>query len=332
MEIDIPKTMKAIRFHTYGDPEVLQFEDIPLPSAQAGEVLVRVHAAGVNPGDWQMRSGLAHRKFQIDVPLPYIPGYDVSGIVEAVGPGVTTFQRGDAVYGMTTHGAAYAEYTTADPSHLAFKPVSIDHIQAAGVPMSTFTAWHTLFVRTRVVAGQTVLVNGAAGGVGHFAVQLAKAQGARVIGVASGRNEAFLRELGVDLFIDYTTTPVEQVAHDVDLVIDTVGGENGNRLLSVLKRGGTLIPTTWGHYSTKHAASASLTVEDVVLLLPTTAQLAEISKLIDTGRVRVEVSMVQPLAEAYKAHELSESGHARGKIVLRVVEERSPHYVVRTSL
>jgi NADPH:quinone reductase-like Zn-dependent oxidoreductase len=313
MNIDLPETMKAIRFHTYGGPEVLQLEDVPVPSVQAGEVLVRVYAAGVNPGDWQIRSGLAHRKFGIDVPLPSIPGYDVSGMVEAVGLGVTTFQRGDAVYGMTTHSSAYAQYTTADPSHLALKPASLDHIQAAGVPMSAFTVWHTLFVRTRVVAGQTVLVNGAAGGVGHFAVQLAKVQGARVIGVASGRNEAFLRELGIDLFIDYTITPVEQVARDVDLVIDTVGGENGDRLLSVLKRGGTLIPTTWGHY-------ASLIVEDVVLLLPTTAQLAEIGKLIDTGGVRVEISMVQPLAEAYKAHELSESGHARGKIVLRIME------------
>lgn len=320
MNIDLPKTMKAIRFHTYGGPEVLQLEDVSVPSAQAGEVLVRVHAAGVNPGDWQIRSGLAHRKFGIDVPLPSIPGYDISGRVAVVGRGVTSFQRGDAVYGMTTHSAAYAQYTTADPSHLALKPLSLDHIQAAGVPMSAFTAWHTLFVRTRVVAGQTVLVNGAAGGVGHFAVQLAKGQGAQVIGVASGRNEAFLRELGIDLFIDYTTTPVEQVARDVDLVIDTVGGENGDRLLSVLKRGGTLIPTTWGHYSTERAASASLIIEDVVLLLPTTAQLAEIGKLIDTGRVRVEVSMVQPLAEAYKAHQRSESGHARGKVVLRVME------------
>lgn len=182
----------------------------------------------------------------------------------AVGLGVTTFQKGDAVYGMTTHGAVYAEYAIADADHLAFKPVSLDHIRAAGVPMSAFTAWHTLFVRTRIVVGQTVLVNGAAGGVGHFAVQLAKVQGARVIGVASGGHEAFLRDLGIDLFIDYTTTSVEQVVHDVDLVIDTVGGENEDRLLSVLKRGGMLIPTTWGHYSASRVVSASLLVQDVV--------------------------------------------------------------------
>lgn len=320
MESDFPTTMKAIRFHTYGGPEVLQLEDVPLPDVQAGEVLVRVHAAGVNPGDWQIRSGLAHKKFGIDIPFPSIPGYDISGIVETAGSGVTTFQRGDAVYGMTSQSAAYAEYTAADPAHLALKPVSLDYVQAAGVPMSAFTAWHTLFVRTRVVAGQTVLVNGAAGGVGHFAVQLAKMQGASVIGIASGRNEAFLRELGIDAFIDYTTTPVEQVAHDVDLVVDTVGGENGDRLLAVLRRGGTLIPTTTGHYSAERAAAAALNVQDVALLLPTTAQLTEIARLIDTGHVRVEVSMVQPLARADKAHTLSESGHARGKIVLRVRE------------
>jgi NADPH:quinone reductase-like Zn-dependent oxidoreductase len=320
MDIETTKTMKAIRYHRYGGPEVLRYEEVSQPSVGLGEVLVRVHGAGVNPGDWQIRSGLTSRKFSIEFPLPLIPGYDISGVVEAIGPGVTAFQKGDAVYGMTDNGAAYAEYALASATHLAPKPTSLDYIQAAGVPMSAFTAWHSLFVRTKVKAGQTVLVNGAAGGVGHFAVQMAKIQGARVIGVASARNEAFLRTLGVDQIIDYTTMPVDQAAQNVDLVVDTVGGEGGNRLLSVLKRGGTLIPTTWGNYAAERAAEASLTILDVVLLLPETGQLAAIGQLLDTGRMHVAIETVLSLTEASRAHALSESGHARGKIVLRVVE------------
>lgn len=312
--------MKAIQFSTYGGPEVLQYEDVPRPVAGPGEVLIRIHAAGVNPGDKNIRAGIAKKRFGLSIPLPFIPGNDLSGEVAAVGSDVTMFQKGDLVYGLTTKGATYAEYTTADASELALKPTFMDHIQAAGVPLTALTAWQAFFDHGHLEKGQTVLVNGASGGVGHFAVQFAKMKGARVIGVASGRSAAFLQELGVDQFIDYTTTPVEEAAQNVDLVFDTVGGEHGDRLLDVLRRGGTLVPIFWGEYSAEHAASASVTLQDIAWVHPDAAQLGEIGVLIGTGCVRVIIDTVLPLAEVRKAHELIENGQVRGKIVLRVVK------------
>jgi len=293
--------------------------------AGPGEVLIRVYAAGVNPADWRARAGFPDvpEKFRSaipSIPRPSIPGFDVSGIVEAVGSDVTEFREGDAVYSMVRFphgGKGYAEYTTAPVTDLARKPVTIDHLQAAAVPMAALTAWQMLYLDLE--AGQTVLVNGAAGGVGHFAVQLAKVKGARVIGTASGGHAAFLRELGVDEFIDYTVAPVEQVVHDIDVVFDTVGGEN-NRLLSVLKRGGRFVPVNIGNYSAERASEAGITIgtSHHQALQSSGVQLAEIGKLIDTGQVHVAIDTVVPLAEAHKAHERGEAGHIRGKIVLRV--------------
>ena len=325
--------MKAIQIHAYGGPEVLTYEEVPRPTAGPGEVLLRVVAAGVNPSDWKTRSGFADFPESRRPPRPRLPlilGHDISGIVEAVGPDVTLFEPGDAVYGQTrigealaggtgTYIGAYAEYTTTFVTNLAPKPATIDHLHAAAIPTAALTAWQALFDYGKLEAGQSVLINGAAGGVGHLAVQLAKARGARVIAVASGRHETFLREIGADHFIDYTTTPFEQAAHEVDLVVDAVGARDGDRLLDVIKRGGRLVPVFLGQYSAARAASASVTIS-LCLMRADAAQLSEVSRLIDSGRVRVALETVMPLREARRAHEYGESQHLRGKIVLRVME------------
>lgn len=325
-------TMKAIQIHTYGGPEVLIYEEVLRPTAGPGEVLLRVVAAGVNPSDWKTRTGFADFPESRRPPRPSLPlilGHDISGMVEAVGPDVTTFQPGDVVYGQTrlgealagrggTYVGAYAEYTTTLATNLAPKPVTIDHLHAAAIPTAALTAWQALFDYGKLEAGQSVLINGAGGGVGHLAVQLAKARGARVIGVASGRHETFLREVGVDQFIDYTTTPLEQAVHKVDLVIDTVGAKDGDRLLSVIKQGGKLVPIFLGQYSVARAAEASVTIS-LCLMHANAAQLVEIGKLIDAGHVRVAVDLVVPLQEVRKAHERGERQHQHGKIVLRVI-------------
>ncbi|QBD83805.1 NADP-dependent oxidoreductase [Ktedonosporobacter rubrisoli] len=311
--------MKAIQFYTYGGPDVLLYEDTSRPVPGSGEVLVRIYAAGINPGDWIIRSGLSQNA-GLHIDFPYIPGFDISGVVEEVGAGVTEFQRGEAVYGMTQSGGAYAEYAVAPVGQLARKPSSINHVQAAGVPMSAFTAWRSLFIQAQMKAGQTVLINGAAGGVGHFAVQLAKRAGARVIGVASGRHAEFLLEMGVDQHIDYTNVSVEDVIKNVDLVVDTVGGENGYRLLKALKPGGILVPTVGGTYISRDNGRSDVFVRDVLLTAVTTAQLMKISRLIDAGDLHVIIDATFPLAQARQAHEVLGNQHARGKTILRVRE------------
>jgi NADPH:quinone reductase-like Zn-dependent oxidoreductase len=220
------KSMKAMQIYHFGDIDTLVYEEVVKPVPGPGEVLIRVHAAGVNPTDPQQREGIGV-SYWGPVTFPLIMGADVSGEIVALGPGVSEFALGDEVYGMLRFprpGMADAEYATAPVSDIALKPRSIDHLHAAGFPMSALTAWMALQEYPDLGVGQTVLVNGAAGGVGHFVVQMAKAKGARVIDVASSRNEAFLRSLGTDQLIDYTTTPLSEAAQDVDLVIDAVGG------------------------------------------------------------------------------------------------------------
>jgi NADPH:quinone reductase-like Zn-dependent oxidoreductase len=310
-------TMKAVRIHTYGGPEVLVYEDVARPRVATGEVLLRVHAAGVNPADWKTRNGPA-RPGAI---LPMILGWDVSGIVEALAPDVTEFHEGDAIYGMIRFpqaGATYAEYVAAPVAHLAYKPATIDHIHAAAVPLAGLTAWQALFEKAHLIAGQTVLILGAAGGVGHLAVQLAKSQGAYVIGTTSTRNIEFLHRIGVDQAIDYTTTQLETIAHNVDVVFDTVGGEPRERSLRVIKPGGTQVSIVLGRRSTEQTAT-DVNVKGM-LVQPNAAQLAQIARLIDAGKVQITVDTVLPLADASKAHELSETHRTRGKIVLQVAE------------
>jgi len=310
-------TMMAVRIHSYGGPEVLQYEEVALPQATAGEVLLRVHAVGVNPADWKTRRGPARPGAM----LPMILGWDVSGTVEALGPEVTQFQEGDAVYGMIRFphaGATYAEYVAAPVAHIAHKPATINHIHAAAVPLVGLTAWQALFEKAHVTAGQTVLILGAAGGVGHLAVQIAKAQGAYVFGAASTRNIEFLHSIGVDQAIDYTMTPLENAVGNVDVVFDTVGGETRERSLSVIKQGGTLVSILFGRSSAEQAA-AGVNVQGM-LVHPDAVQLAQIGRLIDAGKMHVTVDTVLPLADARKAHELSETHQTRGKIVLQVAE------------
>ncbi len=309
-------TMQAVRFHSYGNPEVLVLEEVPRPQADAGEVLIRVHAAGVNPIDWKVRAG--HVKDWLPHRLPLIPGWDVSGVVEAVGPGVTAFKVGDAVYGMLDfmRNGAYAEYVAAQSADLAHKPRSIDHVQAAAVPLAALTAWQSLFEVAGLAPWHSVLIHAAAGGVGHFAVQFAKWKGAKVIGTASANNASFLRELGADEVIDYRTTQFEEVVRGVDVVLDPIGGDTQAAFLAGSEKGGILVATL-GISSPETARQHGVRGEGVGVH-PDTAQLTQIAALIDAGDLKPAVTTILPLAEAARAHELSQTGHVRGKIVLQV--------------
>ncbi|WP_328584677.1 NADP-dependent oxidoreductase [Streptomyces sp. NBC_00370] len=331
-------TMRTVRLHAHGGPEVLRYEEAPTPEPGPGEVLVRVHAVGVNPPDWYLRGGLTTMPGETEstVRLPVIPGTDVSGVVEAVAPDVDGFSVGDEVFGLlrfpSFHGSAYAEYVAAPASDLARKPPGIDHVHAAGAPMAGLTAWQFLIDvghdhpspfqehrhrPTALGADTTALVNGAAGGVGHFAVQLAKWQGAHVIAVASGAHESFLRDLGADQFIDYTKNRPEDLAHDVDVVLDTVGGRDSSRFLRTLKHGGAIFPVFPGEYDAEETAKLGVTVSGTQVRSNGT-QLAELGRLLDTGTVRVAIDSTFPLAEARAAHERAARGHIQGKIVLTV--------------
>ncbi|MBT2604161.1 NADP-dependent oxidoreductase [Bacillus sp. ISL-53] len=333
------ETMKAIRLHEFGGSEVLRYEEAPFPELKPGEVLVRVHAVGINPPDWYLREGYKDLppEWQPTVSFPFILGSDVSGVVEAVATDVQGFSVGDEVFGMVRfpslgESAAYAEYVAAPASDLALKPAGIDHVHAAGAPMAGLTGWQFLIElghneanpfqpekhRPVPLNGKTVLVNGAAGGVGHLAVQLAKWKGAHVIAVASGKHESFLRELGADEFIDYTKSPPEDVVHDVDLVLDTLGGSTTGRFLRTLKRGGALFPVFLGFSDAEEATKLGVTVS-MTQVRSNGPQLAELGRLLDAGTVRVAIDSTFPLADARKAHERAAGGHIQGKIVLTVV-------------
>ena len=230
--------MKAIRIHQYGGPEVLAQVEMQRPTPGPNEVLIKVQAASVNPVDWKLRAG--HVKEIFPVTFPATLGWDVSGTVEEAGSGVTAFKRGDEVYALLK-GGGYAEYATADEAVVARKPRTLDYVNAAAVPVAGLTAWQALFEVAQLSSGQKVLIHAAAGGVGNFAVQFAKAKGAYVIGTASSKNQAFLRELGVDQAVDYQKTRFEDAVRDVDVVLDTIGGETQQRSFKVLKKGGILV-------------------------------------------------------------------------------------------
>jgi NADPH:quinone reductase-like Zn-dependent oxidoreductase len=312
--------MKAIRLHGRGGPDHLVYEDAPKPHPGLGEVLVRVYATGViaNELKWdvtyQTKAGNPRA-------LP-IPGRDLSGVVEEVGHGVTTLVPGSEVYAMLdySYDGAEAEFTIALPNELAPKPGTLDHVQAAAVPLSALTAWQALFEHANLVAGQTVLIHGAAGGVGVFAVQLARWAGAQVIATASARNGDFLHELGATEVIDYTTTCFEEVVKPVDVVFDTVGGDTLQRSWQVVKPGGVLVsvvsPRPSADVAKGHDARFAWFIVE-----PNREQLIQIGTLIDAGQIRPIIETVLPLSEARQAYEQGAKGHTRGKIVLRVVEE-----------
>jgi len=308
--------MKAVAMHAYGGPEVLKYEDAARPDPATGEVLVRVHAAAVNPVDWKVRAG--HLRGFLNYSLPLIPGWDLSGVVDATGAGVTDWKQGDAVYARPDlrRNGAYAEYIAVRASELGHKPRSIDHVQASAIPLACLTAWQALFDAGGLKAGQRVLIHAAAGGVGTFAVQLAKWKGAHVVGTASERNHAFLRELGADEVIDYTKTNFEEVVRDVDVVLDTLAGQTRDRSWNVLKKDGILV-SILGQPSPDDAAQHGVRAAGV-FVEPNQAQLGEIAKLVESGKLRPIIETVLPLAQAARAHEMNQTLHTRGKIVLQV--------------
>jgi NADPH:quinone reductase-like Zn-dependent oxidoreductase len=311
-------TMKAIRIYSYGGPQVLVKENAPRPEPSSGEVLIEVHAAGVNPIDWKVREG--YIKGWLKHKLPLIPGWDVSGVIVELGSGVKDFKKGDEVYGKLDTGrdGAYAEYVVSRTENISLKPGTLDHVHAAAVPIAALTAWQSLFDLANLLAGQTVLIHAAAGGVGHFAVQFSKWKGARVIGTASARNEEFVKKLGAYMSIDYTTKKFEDEVSGLDCVLDTQGGEVLNRSLRVLKKGGIVV-STLSEPSAEDLARYGVR-SSLVIVRGNSQQLMHIAELIDAGDVRPVVETVLPLVEVRRAHEMSQAGHVRGKIVLKIRE------------
>jgi NADPH:quinone reductase-like Zn-dependent oxidoreductase len=304
--------MKASRIHGYGGSEVIHYEDVERPSAGAGAVLVRVRAAGVNPADWKIRDGFAKAMFETK--FPAILGGDIAGVVEAAGEGVTDWKAGDDIFAMIGLMGGYAEYVVTNPAFLARKPRNLSFEEAAAIPLAALTAWAALFDAAGLAAGQRVLIHAAAGGVGSFAVQLAHHKGAYVIGTASAGNSNYLRSIGANETIDYRTTKFEDVARDIDVVLDLMGGDTQKRSLSVLKPGGILVTTT--SPPDQEMAAAAKARAALVRVKPDGKILAEIGALAETGALKPEIAAVFPLADAATALEKSKAGHTRGKIVL----------------
>lgn len=306
--------MRAMVVSEWGGPETLVEREIERPEPGLSEILVRVHAAGVNPVDWKTRASGALIAWG-EVP---IVGWDVSGTVEAVGPGVTLYRPDDEVYGMPSfprQAGGYAEYVVGPARHFARKPASLDHVQAAALPLAALTAWQALVDTAAITPGQRVLVHAAAGGVGHLAVQIAKARGAYVIGTASAAKHGLLRELGADELIDYRSADFTEAVSDVDVVIDALGGETGERSLKVLKPGGHLVTLPSPDDVPADAAGVHT---GWTLVEPDFRGLVEIASLVAQGRLRPVVEAVLPLSEAAKAHGIGERGRTTGKIVLTV--------------
>src|SRR2546421_3759439 len=297
--------MRAIVVRETGEPDVLQLEETDAPEPSDGEVLIVVRAASVNPVDWKYRRGLAEK------PLPAILGLDVSGTVES--SRADGFAEGDDVFGWAASGG-YAELATASAWAIAKRPAAVSHEQAASIPVAGITAWQSLFDRGGLTEGETALIAGAAGGVGHFAVQLAKHAGARVIGTGSSRNREFVLGLGADEYVDYTQQDVAEVVSDVDLAFDTVGGDTTQSLVPTLREGGVIV--TIANAPPEDAARERGARAELLVTSPSSDQLPRIAELVAAGEVRVEIADVLPLTEVRRAHELNESGHTRGKIIL----------------
>jgi NADPH:quinone reductase-like Zn-dependent oxidoreductase len=309
--------MRAITQHALGGPEVLEVTDLPKPEPAPTEVLVRVAAAGVNPVDWKVRvrGGLLGEP-------PFTVGWDVAGTVEALGGGVTRFSVGDRVFGMPRfprEAAAYAEYVTSPSRQLARTPEGLSDVEAAALPLAGLTAWQALVETADVQPGQRVLVLGAAGGVGHLAVQIAKARGAHVIGTARSAKHGFLADLGADEAIDYSAHPVEDAVDEVDVVLDLVGGDATAVTLRTLRDGGLFIvvPSAAGVGPLEELAQGRVRVTGI-LVEPDRAGLEAIAWLVESGALRPHVSQTFPLEDAARAHEAGETGRTQGKLVLTV--------------
>ena len=305
--------MKAVTISKYGDQSVLNYTDIERPKPKANEILVHNFAVAVNPVDWKIRNGLGE---MFGLHLPIVLGCEIAGAIEEVGSDVLDFHSGDPVYGYVSleRNGGYAEYTVAKADEIAPKPESLDYDNAAAVPVGALTSWQAIFDTADLQNGQRILITGASGGVGSMAVQLAKAKGAFVIATASGRNEEFVRSLGADEFVDYTREKFEDRVHEVDVVYDTVGGDTLERSFKTIRRGGCLVTTVMPPSSEK--AENSGIRASMIGVEPSGQQLREISRLIAAGRMKTYVATVLPLAEVRAAHQLSESGRTRGKIIL----------------
>jgi NADPH:quinone reductase-like Zn-dependent oxidoreductase len=309
--------MKAVVAHEYGAPEVLKFEEVTRPEPKENEALVRVIASAVNPADPLTLSGKYAREFGTHLPL--IPGYDIAGVVEKIGANVTKLKVGEAVYGYPTFGGGWAEYVTVQEWEVAAKPASLNFVEAAAVPMCALTAWQALVDVAKLQAGQTILIHGGSGGVGSFAVQIAKALGARVIATASTTNQDLLKQLGADEAVDYTKTRFEDVAKDVDAVLDPVGKETLARSYGAVKKGGIVISLVArpdpAEIKKRGIRGAGISVH------PDADDLAEIAHLIDQGKIKPIVTQVLPLSEAIAAQRQAATHHTRGKVVLRIADE-----------
>ncbi|WP_204745537.1 NADP-dependent oxidoreductase [Glycomyces paridis] len=315
----MPETMRAVTQSVLGGTEVLELADVPRPEPHYGEVLVRVHAASLNPVDPAARElGL-----YIGAP-PFTLGWDVSGTVAAIGEGVTRFRVGDAVFGMPRfphRAGAHAEFVTGPARHFAAKPQALSHVEAAAMPLTGLTAWQALIDRAGLSAGQTVLIHAAAGGIGHLAVQIAKAAGATVIGTASAPNRDFVLGLGADEVIDYRSEDFTATVKDVDVALSTLGGDVAERSVSVLKDGGVLCQC---HYSTRDRAFPEAVRRGIdtrfMLVEPDPVGLGALADLVEAGRLRPHVAKVFALEEFAAAHAAMEAGGFPGKIVFTLVE------------
>jgi NADPH:quinone reductase-like Zn-dependent oxidoreductase len=317
LRADEKPMMKAIVAHEYGAPEVLKIEEVSRPEPNEDELLVRVIASGVNPADPLTLSGKYAREFGTHLPL--IPGYEIAGVVEKTGANVTKLKVGDAVYGYPTFGGGWADYITVKEWEVAAKPKTLNFVDSAAVPMGALTAWQALVDVAKLQPGQTVLIHGGSGGVGSFAIQIAKARGAYVIATASTANQDLLKQLGADVAVDYTKSKFEDVAKDVDAVLDPVGKETLARSYGVVKKGGivmSLVARPDPAEIKRHGIrGAGISVH------PDSEDLAEIAQLIDAGKIKPIVTQVLPLSEAIAAQQQAATHHTRGKVVLRVADE-----------
>jgi NADPH:quinone reductase-like Zn-dependent oxidoreductase len=313
----MPKTMKAVVAHEYGGPEVLKLEDVPVPEPKENEILVRVIASGVNPADPLILNGKFAKAFGTHLPL--ILGYDMAGVVVKTGAQVTKLKVGDPVYAYLLWGGGWAEYCISNETESAIKPKSLNFVEASAVPLAALTAWQALIDVGKIQAGQTVLIHGGSGGVGSFAIQIAKARGARVIATASTGNQDLLKKLGADVAIDYTKQKFEEIAHDVDFALLPVGGETMTRTYGVMKKGGMIATLI------SRADPAELDKRGIrgapIFSHPDATELSEVTKLIDAGKIKPVVSQVLPLTGAAKADAQAETHHTRGKIVLKIADE-----------
>jgi NADPH:quinone reductase-like Zn-dependent oxidoreductase len=309
----VPTMMKAVVIHEYGRPEVARYEDAPVPVPKANEALVKVIVAGVNPADALAVSGKYAKEWGTQLPL--IPGYDIAGIVVKVGAAVAKLKPGDEVYGYPLMGGGWAEYCVVAETDAALKPKSASYSEAAAVPLAALTAWQALLT-IGLKSGQTILIQGGSGGVGSLAVQLAKLRGARVMATASTANQEFLKQLGADVAVDYTKQKFEDVAKNVDAVLDTVDGETFIRSCKVVKKGG-IVCTLVGSEEPAGAKELGIRVTGL-WVKPNAEQLGEIAKLIDEKKLKPVVTEELPLSDGVKALEQAETHHTRGKVVLKV--------------